>query len=180
MSVRTVLAVVLAVALCSVSLPAIDHARTNRAEYHAESAVTTVSRSMTDLADENAVPFGDDGESNTLDSLGARRVVSLSLPAESATTGTIEFVAVGGVPGEGRIPMDESGDVLAYRVGGTTHVRHVPFDVRVVTTDADHEWSVEPDGTPLVVRAPDRIDIALLLVEYRGKRTVLVVPAAEL
>ncbi len=179
MSVRIVLAVLLAVALCSVSLPAIDHARTNRAAYRADTAVTTVARSMNDLAGENAVPF-DDAKPNEPGPSAARRVVSLSLPPASMTMGTVEFVAIGGVPGNRLTPKDESGDVLAYRVGGTTHVRHVPFDVRVATRNDDHGWSIEPDGTPLLVHAPGRTDIALLLVEYGGKPTVLVIPAAEL
>ncbi len=179
MSVRTVLAVLLAVALCSISLPAIDHARTNRAAYRADKAVATVSHSMTDLMDENAVPFDDHGESNAHDLPGARRVVSLSLPAKSVTMGTVGFVAIGGIP-NGLSSRDETGDVLAYRVGGTTHVRHVPFDVRVATRIDGGGWSVEPDGTPLVIHAPVRIDIALVLVEYHGKRTILVVRTAEL
>lgn len=175
MSVRVVLAVLLAVALCSLSYPAIEHARTSRAEYHADAAITTVSRSMTDLDDETAVTLDDHEWS------GARRVISLSLPAESTTTATIEFVAIGGIPGSQRDPSDESGDVLAYRVeGGETHRRHVPFDVRVATKRNDgHEWSVRPDETPFVVHETGRTDIALLLVEYRGKRIILVVPTAE-
>lgn len=175
MSVRTVLAVVLVVAICSVSYPAIDGARRDRAAYRADAELAEVSRSMVDLADETAVPFDD------TEPIGARRMVALSLPAESATTGKIEFVAIGGVPGFHRSPKDDFGDVLAYRVeGGTTHVRHLPFDVRVATRSETDELVVRPDDKPLVVRAPTRCDIALLLVEYGGNRTVLAVPAAEL
>lgn len=181
MSVRTVLAVLLAVALCSVSLPAIDHARMNRADYRADAELATVSRSMTDLADENAISFGGHGASNSPNVPSARRTVSLSLPPESPTIENIEFVAIGGVPGDRPTQTDDSGDVLAYRVeGGTTHVRRVPFDVRVVARTDVGDWRVRPDGTSLMIRAPDRTEIALLLVEYRGERTILVVPAAEL
>lgn len=180
MSVRTVLAVVLAVALCSVSVPAINHARRDRATYRADAELATVSRSMTDLADETAVRFGDPPPTGDAPR-GARRVVSLSLPSESVTVGRIEFVAIGGVPGR-RSPKDDFGDVLAYRVaGGPTRVRHIPFDVRVATrSGTGGGWTVRPDGESLVVHAPARRDIALLLVEYRGHRTVLVVPAAQL
>ncbi|MFH5797878.1 hypothetical protein [Haladaptatus sp. CMAA 1911] len=176
MSVRTVLAVLLVVAICSVSYPAIDAARRDRAAYRADAELAEVSRSMVDLADETAVPFDD------TEPVGARRMVALSLPAESATTGKIEFVAIGGVPGFHRSPKDDFGDVLAYRVeGGRTRVRHLPFDVRVATrSETGRELVVRPDEQPLVVRAPTRRDIALLLVDYGGNRTLLVVPAAEL
>lgn len=182
MSVRTVLAVVLAVAVCSVSYPAIDDARTTRAEYRADRELASVSRSLVDLEDESAVPLGDPG---------ARSVVALSLPRASATTAGIEYVAIGGVP-ETRDPhdprdtphaKDDYGDVFAYRVeGGSSHVRHVPFDLRVAASapdDADGGRRLAPDGTPLVVRG-ERARVALVPVEHRGKRIVVVVRAAEL
>lgn len=166
MSLRIVLAVVLVVAICSVSYPAIDAVRRDRAAYRADAELADVSRSMADLADETTVPF-DDTEPR-----GARRMVTLSLPAESVTSGGIEFVAIGGIPGHRRSRKDDFGDVLAYRVeGGTTHVRHLPFDVRVATSsEADHELVVRPDEKPLVIRAPARRDVALLLVDYGGNR----------
>ncbi len=176
MSVRTVLAVVLAVALCSISYPAIEDARKTRAEHYAEGELTTLENAVIDLEDESAVSLGQPG---------ARQIVALSLPPETATAADIEFVAIGGIPGE-RNPRrkDVHGDILAYRVeGGDTRVRHVPFDLRVATREPSSNrgrWHIESDRTPLVVRDAKRANVALLLVKRRGKRVVLVTRTTEL
>ncbi|WP_049971226.1 DUF7311 family protein [Haladaptatus cibarius] len=174
MSVRVVLAVILVVAFCSVSYPAIEDARTTRAEHHAAGELATVENALLDLSTETTVSMGHPG---------ARRVVTLSIPHESTSTARIEFVAIGGVPESGHErEKDAHGDVLAYRAGGETHVRHVPFDLRVARAGGqkrDHDWHLETDRTPLVVRDTGRTEIAFRLVERRGKRLVLVTPIDE-
>ncbi|RBI63638.1 hypothetical protein DMJ13_03660 [halophilic archaeon] len=163
MSVRTALAVVLAVAICGLAAPAVEDARTTGAERSVERELGRLSRAMQAVESDDAVPVGH---------RGARRVVTPAIPAASPTSAGVEFVAVGGVPGR-RHPKDARGDVLAYRVAdGRTRVRHVPFDVRVATRDGD--WRVRPDARPLVVRSSGRTRITLRLVRYRGRPTVLV------
>ncbi|GAA0244158.1 hypothetical protein ACFFQF_03740 [Haladaptatus pallidirubidus] len=173
MSVRVVLAVILAVALCSLSYPAIEDARTTRAEHHADGELATVENALIDLSEENAVSMAHPG---------ARRAITLSLPAESASGVGIAFIAIGGLPGSEH-GTDASGDVLAYRVGGEIHVRHVPFDLRVARRSEQkdgHGRILESDRIPLVVRSTGETEIVLSLVERRGKRLVLVSRTDEL
>ncbi|WP_433623016.1 DUF7311 family protein [Halomicrococcus sp. NG-SE-24] len=163
MSVWTALAVVLAVAVCGLAAPAVEDARSTSAERSVEGDLGRLPRAMQAVESDDAVPLGD---------RGARRVVTLTIPAASPTSAGVEFVAVGGVPGR-RHPKDARGDVLAYGVAdGRTRVRHVPFDVRVATRDGD--WRVHSDARPLVVWRSGRTRITLRLVRYRGRLTVLV------
>ncbi|SIQ91237.1 hypothetical protein SAMN05421858_0789 [Haladaptatus litoreus] len=166
MSIRVVLAVILVVALCSVSYPAIEAARTTRAEHHAAGELATVENALLDLSTESAVSMGHPG---------ARSVVALSITTESKSSSQIEYIAVGGVPGS-KHGKDAHGDVLAYRVGDETHVRYVPFDLRVAHGGQKHghDWHLEADRTPLVVRDTGRTEIVFRLVERRGKHLVLV------
>ncbi|WP_266076026.1 DUF7311 family protein [Haladaptatus caseinilyticus] len=175
MSVRTVLAVVLAVVCCSISYPAIDDARSVRTNHHVDQELTRLENAMTDLVDESAVSIGD---------RGARRVVTLSVPSPSVTVADVEYVAIGGVPGTRR-SKDVYGDVLAYRIeGGRRHVYHVPFDLRVAMRNGGNEnsdrWRLEPDRKPLVIRDIEHTTIELLLVKQHGERVILVIRSGEL
>ena len=166
MSVRTALAVVLAVAVCGLAAPAVEDARTTAAERSVEGELGRLSRAMHSVAGDDAVPIG---------RRGARRVVTLALPPASPTSSGVAFVALGGVPGR-RHPKDVRGDVLSHRAaGGRVRVRRVPFDVRVAVRNDG--WQVRSDVRPLVVRRSGRTRILLRLVRYRGRSTVLVARA---
>ncbi|WP_327052831.1 DUF7311 family protein [Halomicrococcus gelatinilyticus] len=185
MIVRTVLAVSLALALCTLAFPAVEDARTTRTERAVEGELGRLSRAMHAVTADDPV---------AVDERGARRSVTLVIPSASAAGARLEFVAVGGVPDRDRPPdveegppadarrdarsVDAHGDVLAYRVaGGRTRVERVPFDVRVAAERKGDGWQVRSDDDPLVVRSPGRIRLLLRFVTYRGTPTVLVAEA---
>lgn len=155
---RAVLAVVLAVALLGVAMPAVDEARADRTSHLAAGELSRLSERTTGLAATEEV--GPDAT--------ARRVVSLSVPGAGFTTAPLEYVAVGGVPDCGRPRDTAEGDVVAYRLrGGAPQVRHVPVDLRVVTGGR-----VRGDEDPLVLRGDAHLTLSL--VSRGGERTVLV------
>lgn len=108
---RAVLAVVLATALLGASLPAIDQARQNHSETAIRAELDRVERAANGLLD------ADDPTETTM---GARRLVTVSLPEKSWTdagTGSVSFAS----------PSGRSGGRLAWAVrDGVTHVRHLP------------------------------------------------------
>lgn len=106
--IRVVLAVVLTTALLGVSLPAIDEARQD----HTETVVRTELQRVERTA-ERLVNTDDPAED------GARRVVTLHLPARSWSGVGVDSVALAGERN------GSAGRVTWTVAGGTRHVRHV-------------------------------------------------------
>ena len=120
---RVVLGVALAVALVAAATPALEDARTDRTERLAERELGRVGTAAESLAREEAP--------------GARRTLTLSLPADSPTAAPVAYVALGGLPAdvsaveESVVTDTAEGDVLAVRVaGGRRHVRRVGVDLK--------------------------------------------------
>lgn len=156
---RVVLAVLLAVALLGVSLPAVETARVERSATAVEGDLAAFETTVRDLATAADPATELDG--------AARRTVTVEVPRGSLTTAPVEFVAVGGLPEES-VSLQDGSSVLAYRVGGTTHVRRIPVEVRVLGPDGD----LGPPGEPLVLRESKQV--TLLLLERNGDPVVAV------
>lgn len=153
---RTVLAVLLAVALLAVAAPGIEQARADRTAALVEGELTRIAERATGLAAEE-----------TGGAAPARRTVSLSLP-DGVAAAPVAYVAIGGVPGCGAARDTAHGDVVAYRLeGGEPMVRHLPVDLRVAT-----DRTVDDDDEPLVLRGDARLRLTLDVRD--GVRTVLV------
>lgn len=90
-AVRVALAVLLAVSLFAAVAPAVDDAATANAHAHVRTAATRLERVA------HALLSGEDGTRSTRG--GARRPLTLSVPARSFTTAGVERVAIGGAPG---------------------------------------------------------------------------------
>lgn len=117
--IRVVLAVVLTTALLGVSLPAIDDARRDHTETTVRTELQRLERAATNLLDMDD-PTDD----------GARRVVTIKLPARSWTDVGIACVAVGPA-------RTGSGGRLTWAVeGGTRRVRRLPR-IPIRTADGD-------------------------------------------
>lgn len=116
--VRTVSAVVLAVALLAASLPAIDDARRTRSERGVDAAAERVSAATARLTAESD-PVGRVGDG--LDPPAARVVVAVDLPEPS--------IASAGI---GRFALDGEADAVRYRVrGGRERIKSLPVDLYV-------------------------------------------------
>ncbi|WP_267642527.1 DUF7311 family protein [Haloarchaeobius amylolyticus] len=136
MSVRTVVAVVLALALLAATLPALDAARETRSDQQVAADLHRLEVAGEGLlATEDATPGP-----------GARRVVTVRLPADGWTTREVAWVSVGGVPGE------PDAQVLAYRLAGGP-VREVRVGVAFRT----------PGGRPLVLEGSGEHRLVLTL-----------------
>lgn len=163
---RTVLAVVLAVALLAAAMPAVERARVASADAAARRTVAGLFDAVERLdRSSDAVPP---------DRPGARRVVGLRLPERGPGSRGVAAVAVGGVPGRdhpraGALAEAADADVVAYRVRGERYrVIRVPgVDFRIV-----RDCSNSPDAGPLVVEDDDRLVLRLAAVD--GERVVLV------
>jgi hypothetical protein len=155
-TVRLLLAVALAVALVAAAMPALDAARVSRTERLAERDLDRVAAAATTLAAE--------------ESPGARRTLTVSLPARSPTA-ALAVVAIGGVAGGERVEDSRDRDVLAFSVaGGRRQVRRVGTDLRVVRDDE----VAESDAAALVLRGGDTYAMTLRLRRVDGRRTVVV------
>lgn len=145
MSVRLVLAVVVATALLGAAMPVVEDARhdmsateTERAAQDLADAITQVSRSS------DPVPRGVPG---------AKRVVTVDLPQDAT-------VLVGGTVNESGADGPGS-DLVTYDVGPATSGRErVPVDTRVVV-----DGVVQPDGEGLVLRGSERVVVRYVLVD---------------
>lgn len=157
---RAVLAVLLAVALLGVALPVLEDAREERSARLVEAELDAVGAAAVDL---------DDAEEVADREAASRRSLPVTVPARGLAEAPVDYVAVGGAPGS-NCDLDADGvDVLAYRLaGGDVRFRYVPVDLRVVGPDG----TVEPDGTPLVLRGDAHLTLSL--VELDGDRVVLV------
>lgn len=154
---RIVFAVLLAVALLGVAQPAIETARVERSGTAVEGDLAAFETAARDLAT-NADPATELDEA-------ARRTVTIDVPRGSPTTASVAFVALGGLPDQ---TVADGDSVLAYSVGGTTHVRRVSVEIRALGPDGD----LRPPGEPLVLREPRQV--TLLLLERNGDPVVVV------
>jgi len=155
---RVVVAVTLAVALLSVTLPALETARASHSDHRIAAEIDGLTAAIDDVRTrESAVEAGTGG---------TRRVVTVRLPSETWTSVGTEYVAIGGYPDDPA--LDGNGTTLAWRVaGGQPRERQLP-DVTV-----EPKGHGDSDG-PLVLRDPGPHRLAISLIE-RGNRTVVVV-----
>lgn len=154
---RVVLATVLAAALVGTAFHALDSAARDHANADLERTAERLTAAAADLRDrEQAVPAG---------RTGARRVVTVRVPAEDWTTAPVEYLAVGGRPTD---QPSGSAPAVSWRVAGSyEQTRHVT-GVRVVGRDETGH-----DGV-VVVEEPGTHRLALTLVEVEGRETVVV------
>lgn len=177
---RTVLAVVLAAALVATANPAFESARTTRTERLVAGELDGIEAAGEGLVREESPA--------ALGGPAPRRTLTVSLPAESPTTASVEYVALGGLPGETAAEETSmadtaESDVFASRVsGGRQRVRRVDFDLRAaVPTGGDSGTNlgtdsgrrIESDGTPIVLRGGETYRLSLRLVRLDGRPTVL-------
>lgn len=155
---RVVVAVVLAAALLGVAQPAIEDGRETAAQRAVERELIAVERAITTLETQAAVPYGQSG---------ARQVVELDLPERSFGSAGIEYVAIGGVPGEGG-----GSNLLAYRVTDRPpDTVRLDADLRIEHSRGERSWLVDE---PLVLRTGGRHRLTFEPVRYDGQRVVVV------
>lgn len=159
--IRLVVGILLATALLGTTVHALGDAARDHGNAQAERAATELTTAAADLRDrETAVPAGE---------AGARRVVTVRLPADGVATAPVEYLAVGGRPDAGTTARSPA---VAWRVaGGHEQTRHVT-GVRVVGAGRDDD-SIPTDGV-LVLEAPGTHRLVLTLVERDGHETVVV------
>ncbi|MEA5387713.1 hypothetical protein VB773_17595 [Haloarculaceae archaeon H-GB2-1] len=146
---RAVLAVVLAVALLGVSLPALDEARVKRTDVRVGSELEGLADEMRLLQrGDAAVPSG---------TPGARVATTFSVPHRSWAAAGVEFVSLSTTDG-GRARFGWRAD------GGRRHVQRVP-DVRL---------SVAGPSDSLVLTTGGRHRLHLRLVRTDSERVVVV------
>jgi hypothetical protein len=154
---RAVMAVVLATALLATSLPVLDAARRDHTAGTVRAQLDRIETAVADLRTrEEAVPP---------ETAGARRVVTVSLPARSWTDAGVSYLAIGGSPRES-VPGDRERAEIAWQVrGGPLQERRIPGAVVEPGTRGDE---------PLVLREPGTHRLALSLVDRCGQRVVVV------
>jgi len=159
---RVVVAIVLAVALLAVSLPALETARHDHSEQRVSAALDRLTATVQDVhAREAAVGEGMDG---------ARRVVTVRLPARTWTDAGIEYLAIGAHPD--RHGVDETNEsTFVWQVTGNE-----PRERRL--TDIPVEADTDGGENPLVIREPGIHRLAVTVSERRN-RTVVVVEQLE-
>ncbi|WP_424019757.1 DUF7311 family protein [Halorientalis pallida] len=156
---RVVVAVVLASALLAASLPGIDLAARERSEATLTAEADRLRTAIADLRHR---------ESAVGDGAGARRIVSVGIPARARTDAGVAALALGGVPGQARAARGSAVD-LAWRVhGGEVRTRRLP-GVRVV-----HCRDGRVRDEPLVLDSPGEYRIALTRIERDGERLIAV------
>lgn len=145
--IRAVLAVLLASALLGATLPALDDARRERASVTVAEQTQTIERTARRLARTDD-PTGD---------AGARRVVTLSLPASDWTTAAVETLSIGPASG------DAGGRIRWHVRGGSTH--EAMLSVPQFRTD---------DGGPLVLNGTGHHRLVLALDGRPGDPVVTI------
>lgn len=143
--IRTVLTVLLAAALLSISLPAVDAAAEERTTAQMDRAVDRIVVAATELPAEDPGPTPN---------LAPRRVVSVRLPDRSLTTARVEHITV---TGGGDDPAR-----ISYALVGRS-----PTSYRVTAPIAT------PDG-PVALRTPGEQTLVLRFVRRGREPTVLV------
>lgn len=156
---RAVVAVVLASALLAASLPAVELAARERTEATLTAGADRLETAVADLRHrESAV----DAER------GARRIVTVEIPARSRTEASVAAFAIGGVPDDSTA-QNRTGVDLAWRVdGGALATRRLP-GVRVVHLRDGHVLA-----EPLVLESPGPHRLALTRIERDDRRLVAV------
>jgi hypothetical protein len=143
--IRTALAVVLAAALLSISLPAVDAAAAERTSAQMDRAVDRISAAATDVTADDPGPTP---------RLAPRRVVDVRLPERSLTSARVT-----------RVTVDGGGDApahISYALAGRTPNSH-RIDAPLAT----------PAG-PIVLRASGEHTLVLRYVRRAGEPVVLV------
>lgn len=143
--IRTALAVLLAAALLSISLPAVDAVAEERTAAQMDRAVDRIGAAATELPAEDPGPTAD---------LAPRRVVSVRLPGRSLTTARVEHVTV---TGSGEDPAR-----ISYALVGRS-----PTSYRVAAPIAT------PEG-PVALRTPGEHTLVLRFVRQDHEPVVLV------
>lgn len=143
--IRTVLTVLLAAALLSIGLPAVDAVADGRTAAQMDRTVDRVAAAARDLSAEDPGPTAE---------LAPRRVVSVRIPGRSLTTARVEHVTVaGGGDDPARIRYALAGrEPTSYRVA-------VPI--------------ATPDG-PVALRTPGEQTLVLRFVRRDDEPAVLV------
>jgi hypothetical protein len=156
---RAVVAVVLASALLAASLPGVELAARERSDATLAAEADRLRTAMADLRHrESAVRTGP----------GARRIVTVGIPARSRTAAAVTALALGGVP-EWSAPSNRTAVDLAWRVeGGPVTTRRVP-GIRVV-----HFRDGRAADEPLVLDAPGEHRLALTRIERDGEALIAV------
>ncbi|MEF8831081.1 MAG: hypothetical protein V5A23_06040 [Halobacteriales archaeon] len=167
--IRAVLAVLLATALVATSTTAMDRAARARGDRLAESTSDQLVAEMMDLT------RTEPGLARVHEA--ARRVVDVAVPDAGVATATVEYVAIGGVPGDHVENDTRHRDVVAYKLAGSPpEVQWVPVDVRV-PADGPHRSNIPSrvplanDDEPLVVEEP--ATLVLRLLSRDGRSVVL-------
>lgn len=147
---RVLTASILAVALLSLALPAVDAAREDRTDSRVRTELDRVERAGNSLLTDGATAAGVPG---------ARRALAVSVPRASWSAAPVEYVAFGDVPRDG------GGAVVSYRLRDRPP-RAVRLDVPAIRT---------PDGP--VVLGPGRHRLSLALVRDPAAGVAVVVRA---
>lgn len=144
--IRVVLAVVLAIALVGVAVPALEYGAGVNSEQQVGSEVAKIGNAATSLVENEELP--PPGQS------GAQRVVSVSLPGDSRTTRPVEHL---------EIERHGNRSVATYRVEGRSEqVAHIDAPIVNGTNDTvelggsgtrDLVLTLERDGSeaPVIV-----------------------------
>lgn len=140
--IRAVLAVVLAVALLSLSLPAIEDARTKRTDQQLATELEQLDRAAADLY-EAEVP--------RTATPGARRTVTIRIPERGVTTAGVTEVRIGG-----KRPAE-----YAYQLPGGP-LRTIPASVPVMPAGGD----------PITLSGSGNHRLVLTLAQRNGTKTV--------
>ncbi|WP_335999872.1 DUF7311 family protein [Halorientalis halophila] len=154
---RPVLAVLLATALLAASAPGVQSAARERTGGQLAAEADRLETAVADLRER---------ESATTGSPGARRIVTVDLPARSRTAAGVDVLAIGGIP-DGSASSNRTGVDLAWRVAeGATATRRLP-EIRIA-------WLRDGDlvAEPLVLESPGEHRLALTLLE-RDDRPVV-------
>lgn len=155
--IRAVVAVVLASALLAASLPGIELAARERSEATLAADADRLRTAIADLRNR---------ESAVGSTAGARRIVTVAIPARSRTAAGGSTLALGGVPGRSSSGGESAVD-LAWRVAdGAVTTRRLP-GVAVV-----HYRDGRVQDGPLVLRSPGEHRIALTRIERDGEALI--------
>ncbi|WP_299266355.1 DUF7311 family protein [Halorientalis sp.] len=156
---RAVVAVVLASALLAASLPGVELAAHQRSEAALTAETDRLRTAVADLKHRESAVGAE---------TGARRVVTVEIPARSRTVAGVTALAIGGVPGRKEPDVRKAVDI-AWRVDGRdVTTRRLP-GVRVV-----HYREGRVVDEPLVLEAPGEHRLALTRIERDGEHLIAV------
>ncbi len=150
---RVVFAVALAVVVLATVTPAIEDARERRSAATVTEGVATVERAAVSLLETDEHTPG----------AGARRSVTVRLPARSPTNAGVEYVSIGGPPGTpGGV---QRRGVVVYRVSGG-EPRRITLDVPLYAPGGP--VTLRGDGQRRLQLRVDRVDGRRVVVVRRG------------